>query len=164
MKTLRIDSLEELRIEIDKIDDFLVSKLRERMDIVSKVATLKKNSLEFLKIKITPHCLRHSSATFYAREFDGNMNLLAQRYGWTFSSKQLQTYIRRSGAYQKAGAKKVFTNEVAKVKEQNVLLKERLEKLESIMGKYQHFDRFLNVILEDKDIQNNIKKKIAKLH
>ena len=79
---------------------------------------------------ITPHALRHSSATFYAKEFDGNMNSLAERYGWTYSSDQLKTYIRRSGAYQRSGAKKVFTNELLSVKAENARLKERMEKME----------------------------------
>lgn len=76
---------------------------------------------------ITPHALRHSSATYYAREYDGNLPMLAERYGWTFSSEQLKTYIRRSGAYQKAGAKKVFTNEVSVLKKKMLLLEEKHE-------------------------------------
>lgn len=85
---------------------------------------------------VTPHALRHSSATFYAREYDGNMSMIAERYGWTFSSQQLKTYIRRSGAYQKAGAKKVFSNEVGKLKEENLLLNERLTKMEGLFKDY----------------------------
>lgn len=91
---------------------------------------LKYNSYKLLKVKISPHALRHSSATHYAREFDGNMNLLAERYGWTYSSDELRTYIRRSGAYQKAGVKKVFSNEAMRIKEENEVLREKIEMLE----------------------------------
>jgi len=78
--------------------------------------------------KITPHALRHSSATYYAREYDGNMLLLANRFGWAYSSHQLKTYIRRSGAYNRASAKKVFSNEVVKLREK-VNRQERLLEL-----------------------------------
>lgn len=82
------------------------------------------------KFKVTPHALRHSSATFYAQKLDGNMQLLAQRYGWSFSSKELSTYIRRSGTYHKEAAKKVFSNEVEELRAENRKLINRLEKLE----------------------------------
>lgn len=82
---------------------------------------------------VTPHALRHSSATYYAKEFDGNSMMLADRYGWTYSSSQLKTYIRRSGAYQKIGAQKVYSNEVLKVKEENAKLKEDFEEIKKQM-------------------------------
>lgn len=81
--------------------------------------------------KITPHALRHSSATYYAKEFNGNMNTIATRYGWSFSSKELKTYIRRSGAYQKEGAKQIFVNETKKLKEEIEELKEEIKNLPS---------------------------------
>jgi len=93
--------------------------------------------MKVLGKKITPHALRHSSATYYAKEFDGNMMLLADRYGWTYSSKELRTYIRRSGAYQRAGAKKVFSNEVEKLREENRNVKETLRAMEEKMEKMQ---------------------------
>lgn len=77
---------------------------------------LKRRADAILKKKLTPHTLRHSSATYYAKEYDGNSMLLAERYGWTYSSDQLKRYIRRSGAYQRAGAKKVYENEVVKLR------------------------------------------------
>lgn len=77
---------------------------------------LKRTSKLVLGKGLTPHCLRHSSATYYAREYDGNMNLIATRYGWSFSSVELKTYIKRSGAYQKAGASKVYENQVEELK------------------------------------------------
>ena len=92
--------------------------------------SMNKASLKMLGKKLSPHCFRHSSATYYSKVFEGNMNMLAERYGWTFSSKQLKTYIRRSGAYQKIGAKKAFSNEVTK-------LRERVEKLENIIKRLE---------------------------
>jgi len=118
------------------------------------LARLKENSQKLFKIKISPHSLRHSSATNYAREFDGNMNMLAERYGWTYSSAELRTYIRRSGAYQKAGAKKVFTNDVMRVREENEILKEHIAKMEKNMevlrkNLEQTNERIIHVIKQD---------------
>ncbi len=95
---------------------------------------LKENSQSLLGKKVTCHALRHSSATFYARELDGNMNMLAERYGWAYSSDQLKTYIRRSGAYQKQGAKKVFVNELLKVREEMTALDEKHKKEMAILN------------------------------
>ena len=94
-------------------DDFIFPQNYDSIRLSFRAKSLKL----FEKI-ITPHALRHSSATYYSNEYDGNMNLIASRYGWSFSSKELKTYIRRSGAYQKAGAKKIYENEVVKMKEQ----------------------------------------------
>lgn len=101
------------------------------------------SSKALFNLKINPHSLRHSSATFYAREFDGNMNMLAERYGWTYSSRELRTYIRRSGAYQKAGAKKVFSNEVMRIKEENQGLKEEMAKTQEDMKEMKSFIEML---------------------
>jgi len=122
---------------------------------------LKKNSqILFGKDKmITPHALRHSSATYYAKEYEGNMNMIAQRYGWSFSSKELKVYIRKSGAYEKAGAKKVFHNELVNIKEENdelkgqmSILNKRMENLKSQSNKniqvLKEFVEFLNSGLE----------------
>jgi len=96
-----------------------------------------KKSKKLFNKKITPHSLRHSSATYYSKEYDGNMQMIAQRYGWTFSSTQMQTYIRRSGAYEKAGAKKVFTNEVMRLKEENNALREKMERISTTVEKWE---------------------------
>lgn len=91
------------------------------------------NAKRILNKHISPHSLRHSSATYYAKELEGNAMALAQRYGWAFNSKELQTYIRRSGTYQRATAQKVYSNEISKIKEENVNLSARLEKLEKFV-------------------------------
>lgn len=92
---------------------------------------LKRRSKQALGKEITPHHLRHSSATFYAKEYEGNMLLLADRYGWTYSSDQLKRYIRRSGTYQRQGAKKVYENEVIKLRGE---LAEKGEQIQQLMA------------------------------
>lgn len=101
-----------------------------RMTYSAVLHALSKNAVKHLHKKISPHNLRHSSATYYSMAYDGNMNMIADRYGWEYNSNELKLYIRRSGAYQKVAVKKVFDNQVVKLKEENRELKERMEDLE----------------------------------
>ena len=103
-----------------------------RQNFTSKLKEMSKHFFGPNRI-ITAHALRHSSATYYSQKFDGNMNLIASRYGWSFSSKELKTYIRRSGAYEKEGVKKIYANEAvelnAKIKELKAGIAEQEEKI-----------------------------------
>jgi len=108
--------------------------------------TLKAKGKELLKKKITPHALRHSSASLYAKELNGNAMSIAQRYGWSFSSKELATYIRRSGAYHKDTPKLVFHNE-------NVKLREEMEQLRA------KYDRLFKAVESFKSIQSLAKSR-----
>lgn len=106
--------------------------------------TIKNTAKRVLNQKISPHALRHSSATYYSKVYEGNMNLIGERFGWSFNSKELKTYIRRSGAYQRAGAKKVFENELIKLRgelekerQQRNLLENRLKNVEGTLEKYR---------------------------
>ncbi len=82
---------------------------------------IKEMGLRHLGKNLTPHCLRHSSASFWASQLDYWQ--LCERFGWSYSSDQAKTYVRRSGKNQVAAAKKVFTNEL-------ILMQERMDKLE----------------------------------
>lgn len=97
---------------------------------------------------ISSHCLRHSSATYYAKEYDGNMNMIAERYGWSYSSDELKTYIRRSGTYQRQGAKKVFTNEIIEVKEENRELKRQIAELQKQINGFIPQKQRIDTMLE----------------
>lgn len=79
---------------------------------------IRENSKKLFGKKVTPHALRHSSATYYSMEFEGNTNLLSERFGWSYNSAQLATYIRKSGAYQKPQAKRVFENDVIRLRKE----------------------------------------------
>jgi len=64
-----------------------------RYDAARKV--IKEMSLESLGFKITPHDLRHSSATYYCKKID-NPYKFCYRYGWKFGSKEANRYIDRN--------------------------------------------------------------------
>lgn len=96
---------------------------------------LKTKSLKMFNRKVTPHALRHSSATYYSSAFQGNMNLIADRFGWSYDSPMLAIYIRKSGAYQKPQAKQIYTNDVVKLKEENERLKQEMDGMKRDMLK-----------------------------
>lgn len=92
------------------------------------------------------HNLRHSSATYYAKEYNGNAMALADRYGWTYNSKELQTYIRSSGEYQKQGAKMSYSNKVRQLEEKLQAQEDEIRELRKFMDAW-------------KEIYNDPKKK-----
>ena len=117
---------------------------------------LNKYGMELFGVTLTPHCLRHSSATYYAREYSGNVPLLAQRYGWSFDASELKVYVRQSGAYNKEGAKISYRNEIGSLKEdldnfkdENSKMKEQLEEMNrkfAMLGKFEEFMRLHNKV------------------
>lgn len=124
---------------------------------------LKEHSMRLFNKPITPHCLRHSSATYYAKEYSGNVPLLAQRFGWSFSARELQTYVRNSGAYNKEGAKVSFRNEVVKLKEENDDLKEQVEENKKHMTEMQQqMAQMIAKMSSIEKIEEELKKKRGK--
>jgi len=89
---------------------------------------LKRRSKKEIGVELTPHCLRHSSATYYARAYEGDVIMIANRFGWTYSAQELNTYVRRSGATQRKATQKIYTNEVGKLKVENENLQEQIHK------------------------------------
>lgn len=61
--------------------------------------------------RVTPHMLRHSSATYYANKL--NRYQLCYRYGWTMSSKVVDRYLDREGILEEGVTEKVRETEVA---------------------------------------------------
>ncbi len=91
-------------------------------------------SSKAISIKLNIQCLRHSSATLYAQLLHGDLIALANRYGWSYSAKELKTYVRRSKSAHLIGAKKVFSSELLKLKEENQKQQERMDKLEKAIA------------------------------
>lgn len=97
----------------------------------SVLKMLRNRSKKLFNKKITFHSLRHSSATYYAREFDGDIIMLCDRYGWSYGSKQPQIYVRRTGTNQIKSVKKVYSNDLVKVREENANLKQQMEQMKN---------------------------------
>jgi len=83
----------------DEINEFKKSiyyQALEGTDTLFKISydyynrALAKYSKELFNKHMTPHGLRHSSATYYSKELDGNFVQISNRYGWTLSSDQMK--------------------------------------------------------------------------
>ncbi len=77
-----------------------------------------------LQKRVTPHILRHSSATYFANKL--NHYQLCNRYGWTMSSDQVNRYIDRAGILEEQTTKLIRESETTNVGAENKLLKEEL--------------------------------------
>ncbi|MCK4820179.1 site-specific integrase, partial [bacterium] len=75
--------------------------------------------------QVTPHMLRHSSATFYANKLK-NPYKLCYRYGWTMASNMVNRYLDREGILEEETATVVKNDELANAGRQNQALREEL--------------------------------------
>ncbi|MBI2628625.1 site-specific integrase [Candidatus Pacearchaeota archaeon] len=108
-----------------------------------------------LNRSITPHTLRHSSASYYCNHL--TQYQLCKRYGWSMSSKMPARYIDRSGVLDDEVAEKIKVDETSslikenqKLKEEMTFLKERIESIENALmqkAAQQQSPIFLNTSL-----------------
>ncbi len=78
-----------------------------------------------LNKRVTPHMLRHSSATFYANRLK-NPYKLCYRYGWTMASKEVNRYLDREGILEEETPEVVKTEELSVMNKENQVLREEL--------------------------------------
>jgi len=89
--------------------------LRQMINRVSK-KTLNKN--------VSPHVLRHSSATYYAHHLKHFQ--LCYRYGWTMSSDMPNRYLDREGMMEEETTAIIKTNDISYLEKQNQKMKEEM--------------------------------------
>lgn len=75
--------------------------------------------------RVTPHMLRHSSATYYANRLK-NQYKLCYRYGWTMASNMVNRYIDREGILEVETPEIVKNDEISTANRENQALKEEL--------------------------------------
>jgi len=97
-----------------------------------------------LKKPVHPHLLRHSSATYYAN-IEKNYFRFCKRYGWTFGSRMAQRYIDRAGVDEEITAKAVQSDEIGKVRTENIRLKEDMNRLQAQLGQLDK----INLVLDE---------------
>ena len=77
-----------------------------------------------LSKRVTPHILRHTSATYYANLL--NHQQLCYRYGWTMASDMPNRYIDREGILEEETTRVVKANDLAGLEKQNQSLHEEV--------------------------------------
>lgn len=75
--------------------------------------------------RVTPHVLRHGSATYYANRLK-NPYKLCYRYGWTMASKEVNRYLDREGILESETAEVVKSDEMTRVNRENERLREEI--------------------------------------
>jgi integrase len=88
---------------------------------------------QVIGVKLTPHGLRHSSATYWCKHL--KQYELCYRFGWSMSSKMPQRYIDREGLEQENVSKIVRAGQVEKLEYENSMLSRRLATIEDTMNK-----------------------------
>ena len=120
---------------------------------------LKRLGKKVLNKRVTPHLLRHTSATYYANKL--SYFQLCYRYGWTMSSKQPNRYIDREGIKEQETAKIIRNDELGNVQEKNKKLEEDIIRLkEQISGMPEMFEKLNQT---DNIIKERVKQEIKDL-
>lgn len=88
---------------------------------------LHRKSKSILNKRVTPHILRHSSATYYANHLSHYQ--LCYRFGWSMASKMPNRYLDREGIFEQETTKIIQTNDISNLEKQNQLLKEEMSHL-----------------------------------
>jgi integrase len=104
---------------------------------------------KMLKKRVTPHLLRHSSATYYASKL--NRQQLCIRYGWTFSSNMPDVYIARAGVDDKELDERMAGVAIEKAKHdfenERVEMKMKHEQLENELKDFKiKLNKLVNVL------------------
>ena len=128
---------------------FTYPAFAKRLKVLGKKA-LKKN--------VTPHMLRHSSATYWAPKM--NRYQFCAKYGWAFSSDMPDRYIKRKGIIFDEIAEKGDQDQTTKIEKENRQLKENMERIEEEYKKVRKALEFIMPVILDKMEDEGFKKSI----
>lgn len=107
---------------------------------------------------VTPHLLRHTSATYYCNKLTAYQ--LCYRYGWSMNSDQPARYIDRAGVHERETAKIVQADETGRVREENRKLREDMSMLqmehESLKKMMEKIERVMRPMMEDERTRREI--------
>lgn len=99
-----------------------------------------------INVRLTPHSLRHSSATYWCQHLTPYE--LCYRLGWGMSSKMPQRYIDREGLQQERANKVVKAARVDQLEQENSNLSRRLAILEDQLNRIDIDEaaRIINIV------------------
>lgn len=115
-----------------------------------------------LRKKITPHTLRHSSATYYCHYL--SQYQLCKRYGWSMNSEMPGRYISREGVEDDAINGKVAAEENTTLQKQINVLQEQLNsKNEQVSSMQSEMDSRMTEIQAQvmRLVADNVKKRLS---
>jgi integrase len=111
-----------------------------------------------LKMRITLHMLRHSSATYWAAKM--NRYQLCAKYGWAFSSDMPDRYIKRKGIIFEETAEKGDVDQTTRLEKDNRALREKMDDLEREYGKVRKALEFIMPVIMEKMDDTDFQKRI----
>jgi len=117
---------------------------------------LKREGMEILGQNVTPHLLRHSSATYYANKL--SYFQLCYRYGWSMASNQPQRYIDRNGIEEEKTAKIIKGDDVSELREENKGIKEEFQRLKE---NYEELREDFKKVLQDPKLKEKLMRKFV---
>jgi len=113
--------------------------------------------------KVTPHILRHSSATYYCNKLSPFQ--LCYRYGWSMSSRMPARYIDREGIVEEKTAEIIKSDEVNELKKKNRLLNEEFQRLKEdhteLRSMVGNVNKFMIKLIKDPVILRFLVRKIG---
>lgn len=92
-----------------------------------------KRAGDTINVSITPHSLRHSSATYWAHHLP--QYLMCSRFGWSMGSKMPQRYIDKEGLSQEEAIKVAKTTHLEELEAKNREMSSRLVMMEEQMNR-----------------------------
>jgi integrase len=110
---------------------------------------------------VTPHVLRHSSATYYASHLKHFQ--LCYRYGWTMSSDMPNRYLDREGMLEEETSLIIKSKDNADLEKQNQILKEDLSHVKNSNDELQKQVADLSIKFENLFQGKDIMKLIVSL-
>ena len=111
-----------------------------------------------LGINVTPHMIRHTSATYYAPKLD--RATFCKRYGWSFASKMPDRYIDWAKISEKKTVRIETESEISTLKKQNRVLYEELNMIKESLQERKKYDSAITKILEVMEHNPALKEKI----
>ncbi len=121
---------------------------------------LHRRSKVLLNKSVTPHLLRHSSATYYANHLSHFQ--LCYRYGWSMASKMPNRYLDREGIFEQETTKTIQNNDISNLEKQNQLLKEEISYLkesnQELSLEFNQLKEKLDGILQGRDFIQQLMK------
>lgn len=124
---------------------------------------LKRTATKVLGKNVTPHILRHSSATYYCNKL--NPFQLSYRYGWSMSSRMPARYIDREGIMEEKTAEIIKGDEVNELRKENKLINEEFQRLKEdytgLRTMVGNVNKFMIKLIKDPVILRFLVRKIG---